>query len=238
MSAPGSDENYKPESVQQALRDIALIRRCIEQRNTGSEAQIPTPPHRLQRFLHIVLLVLSSAILLFELVSDGAHTQLLLMSRTDLQVRAMGLMNLALFLLVLCFIFYFFVSQSAKGSHISREEFVARHFSYLSNLALFTDLFMKFVIFSLLVLAARPEWIAPLLFLFIGDYLMQGRLFVFSLRSGLLLGACSVGLGFICFVTGTPDLVWPLVGFITVTTLSLIKLLSQDRPAHAVTGAE
>ncbi|WKZ56697.1 MAG: hypothetical protein QY326_08180 [Bdellovibrionota bacterium] len=228
MTREDSTEAPAQENVQQALRDIAIIRRCIEQAQGSVPFSSSEQGRRVTTLLHLGLLCLSGLLLLMEVLSDGVNTKLLMISRTDAELRYVGLMNLALFLIVLSYVFYFVVARAARDRRAGPDQFIARHFSYLTNLSLFTDLFLKFVMFSLLVYAGKPEWIASLLLLFIGDYLVQGRLFVFPFRVGLLLGVLVSAGAAMCFVYGVSNLAVPLAAFMAVTLLSWMYFVRRD----------
>jgi len=63
--------------------------------------------------------------------------------------------------------------------------YIVRNFIYIKNLSLISDLLMKFIALSLAILAGKPEWIAPLLAAFTGDYLLQNRFFTLPTVAGI-----------------------------------------------------
>jgi hypothetical protein len=107
-----------------------------------------------------------------------------------------------------------------EGENLS--SYVERNFAYLRVLSFGSDLFLKFIATAAVILAGRGDWVAPLLMIFTGDYLLQGRVFILPLR-----GALVFGLG--CFVLGVVQLLWlegslvyPLSVFCAACLLSLL----------------
>jgi hypothetical protein len=84
-----------------------------------------------------------------------------------------------------------------------------------------------------LVEARHPEWVAALLTLFIGDYLIQGRFFVLPLRAGLAVGVATFGLALLQMSVGSGSLVWPLLIFAGVCAASTLWLFLRHRQQQA-----
>ena len=83
---------------------------------------------------------------------------------------------------------------------------------------------MKFIGVALIVLANKPEWIAPLLVAYIGDYLLQQRFFTLSLKVSAVLGVVCIGIAISLFVKGVFTLVVPLSVFSLILAISISKL--------------
>ena len=88
---------------------------------------------------------------------------------------------------------------------------------------------MKFVALSLILMVGQPQWIAPLLLAFTGDYLLQGRLFTLPIRAGVVLGVLCMAAGLIQFFSDSAELLVPFVVFILITGISLGRLLYMYR---------
>lgn len=213
------------ETVQQALRDLQSIRSSIQRFQTQKKQDTGLSSGYISLIIQIGLFSLSSLVLIFELLSNGLNTRMLFLSQNDANLRIVGIVNLGLFLACLCYALYFIMIRAAKRENSSVEEYVAKHFFYLRNLALFSDLFLKFVIFSAFILAGKPQWISPLLLLFTADYLAQGRLFTFSVRSALLLALLCNALAFWLFYMEISQLSIPLAIFAGIAALSSVASL-------------
>jgi len=71
-----------------------------------------------------------------------------------------------------------FLSQiSARRAGEPLEDYVARSLPYLRSMSFASDLFLKFSVLSMLILAGRPDWIAPFCLVGLADYIFQGRFF-------------------------------------------------------------
>jgi hypothetical protein len=117
------------------------------------------------------------------------------------------------------------------------DDYLVRNFQYLRNLSLVSDLVVKFIPLSLLVLGGHSEWVAALLSLYIADYLVQGRFFSLPTRAALLLGVVSVMAAGAQYLTHSVQLLWPLVHFSVLTALSLLALASAKREASRLAPA-
>lgn len=206
------------ESLQKAIRDIEAIRRAIEQAD-GSERSSGEP---WELRLQIGLAAASGVTLLFELLTS--QTTYLLASISQNEIRYVGVVSAGMLLLLLGVIFHRLVRFAADKSDVPLERFVERHFLYLRNFSLFTDLIIKYFVFAIVVLAKAPQLVAPLFFLFIADYLFQGRLFVLPLRSSSLLAVSALALATVQFALDVPDLSWPLAYFVLVSLCSVAHL--------------
>ena len=215
--------------IQRAISDLAVIRRAIE-RVGGPEVRRPAVATILVQGGAFCLAILFAG---FELRSDHAQTALLVLSRDHEWVRVSGIADVAILLLLITVSVYLIVSSAARKQEESLDSYLAKHFHYLKNFSFLADLFVKFVIFSLIVLARKPEWIAPLLSLFTADYLFQGRLFTLPVRLALGVGALCVVAAVYQFRASDPTLLYPLLTFSLVSGLSLLLSLRSYRTAGA-----
>jgi hypothetical protein len=218
------------ESLQSAVNDLATIRRAIEK----AEGQDPSiPAHRIAVDAGLIFqglcLLVALALLAFELVSDREMTQTMMLSVRDQELGLLGLAQVAMTGLTLVMCIYFLAWRAARHSGQTFDDYLARNFQYLKNLSLVSDLLVKFIPLSLLVLGAHSEWIAPLLSLYIADYLVQGRFFSFPTRASLVFGVVSVMAAGTQYLAHSAQLLWPLVHFSVVTAMSLFFLVGARR---------
>lgn len=216
--------------VQQAINDLAVIRRAIER---VGRAEGRRRPPLASLLVQGGAFGLATTFAGFELISDHAQTNLLVISRNHEWLRVAGICDVAIFLLLMTVSVYLIVSSAARKREESLDAYLTKHFHYLKNFAFFADLFVKFVIFSLIILARKPEWVAPLLSLFTADYLFQGRLFTLPVRTALGIGTLCIAAAVLQFRATDPTLLYPLIVFSLVSGLSLLLSIRQYRKEAA-----
>ena len=220
------------DSIQSAASDLAIIRRAIEK---AADRDPSIPAHSTAMDAGFIAqglcLVIGVALLVFELVSGHEMTEIMMLSARDQELGWLGLAQVALAGLTLLMCIYFLAWRAARHSGQSFNDYLVRNFQYLRNLSLVSDVLVKFVPLSLIVLAGRPEWVAPVLSLYIADYLVQGRFFTLSTRVSLVLGGASVIAAAGQYAGQSPQLVWPLLHFCVVGAASMLYLLSARREA-------
>ena len=213
--------------IQRAVADVALFRQAIDHahRRQQQSAEGARLGLNANLIIQAVALTLALAMIVFELIMDHPLSWSLMATTQFTQWRMIVLVDVGILLVLLVAVAYFVVWRASRRSQRDFTTFVEKNFNYLRNLSLVSDLVVKFAALCLLVLAARPQWIASLLCLFIGDYLIQGRLFSLPLRSSLLLGVLCMAAGVGLFVLGVQLLFWPLLLFVAVDAASIVVLL-------------
>ena len=136
-----------------------------------------------------------------------------------------GIGLMACLILAMIVSLYLVLWRAAQNSGEEFNTYIARNFRYARHLSYISDLLMKFIAVSLILLVGQPQWIAPLLLAFTGDYLLQGRLFTLPTRVGVVLGVRCLAARFIQFVNHSSELLVPFVVFIVITGISLGRLL-------------
>jgi hypothetical protein len=127
-------------------------------------------------------------------------------------------------IILLLAILYLSVFAAARKSGKDFNTYAAKNFSYLKNMSFVSDLLVKYVVITLLILAGQPEWVSPICTLFVGDYLVQGRFFTLPLRLSLTSGIlCILGAGFQAYI-GSPLLTWPALAALIASSASLWHL--------------
>ena len=227
-----STDSQGKSSIEQALRDVADIRRAVELAQRADSRQRRSGITRLHRNLHIVLVSLAAAWLIREVAFQHTATNLLYYSHfADYEFRIVIAALAGAILFLLCGALYFAVWRAAQRAGEELGSYIHRNFLYLRAVSFSSDLFSKFIAVTVVILAGRGDWVAPLLLICTGDYLLQGRLFVLPVRLALLLG-----LG--CFIFGLAQLFWlsgslsyPLAAFLLVSIMSLLNIVRLERHA-------
>jgi hypothetical protein len=215
-------------TIQQVSNDLALIRGAIE-RAEKSYAADSKQVINLRVIILVIAFLGSAALGLNEIISNGRFTQSLIISKDDPMYQIVGLIQLGSFLLFGAVSLYLLVFFAAKRQEESFERYLSQHFIFLKNFSFLSDLFIKFLIFSLIIASQRPEWISALLLLFIGDYLLQGRFFIFPLKVAVALSIVCIGSAVAHFIYGIASTADPLLTFAAISLLNLcyVKLYKQ-----------
>ncbi|MGZ6398913.1 MAG: hypothetical protein ACXWQ0_15265 [Bdellovibrio sp.] len=213
------------EVIQKAVSDLALIRRAIEisdrnEKRTDS-ARFTVSANLM---IQIFCLFIAVSMITFEMLSDRALSVVMLSSITDKDLGLWGLTQVAVSLPIIIMCIYFIAFRAARLSKQNFNDYLTTNFQYLRNTSLVSDLFTKFIPLSLLVLAGHSEWVAPILSLYIADYLIQGRYFNLPIRISFILGLLSVLAGIAQYVFNSAQLIWPLAHFSLVSALSISYL--------------
>lgn len=221
--------------VQKALADIALIRRSLDQ-----SEQDPLDSRlvgvTLEANLVLQALAFISALLLvaLEIFSGHAITHTLMIGGQIDEFRRFGIGIMAFILVGLLVALYFVLWRAALHSGESVSAYITRNFRYVRNLSLVSDLLMKFITLALVLLADRPEWVAPVLLAFTGDYLLQGRFFTFPTRTSVVLGLACVAGAIAQFASQSPSLLIPLGAFAFIAGLSTARLALRQQQQKAL----
>ncbi len=215
--------------VQRAINDLATIRKAIETSGGDSHTQQDRAIIGANLVLQITAILLAAGMLVWELTSGHLNSMFLSFSAHDKDLRISTIVLIGALLLMLVVALYVIVFRASRESKRDFSRFVARNFGYLKNLSLLSDLLIKFAILALLIHVRQPQWVAPLLFAFIGDYLIQGRFFTITLRLSLLLGLLCFVCGGVQAYQGSILLSWPLAGFVLVCGISIAENLRLRR---------
>ena len=222
-------------NVRKAIADVELIRRVLDQVDQAqSRPAAPTAglfgvTLTANIILQSLALTGTGALLLVEVLGDGILTRTLMLGRQspDLSLIGIGLMGGILVGLVI--LLYFVIWRAARHNGEEFNAYIVRNFRYARLLSYLSDLLMKFTAVALVLLAGRPEWVPPLLLVFTGDYLVQGRLFTLPTRTAVLLGALCIGTGLFQFVAGLESLIPPLAAFSAIASVSIGRLIRLHR---------
>jgi hypothetical protein len=217
--------------VQKALADIALIRRTLDQSEQDQlDSRLVGVTLEANLVLQAVAFVSALLLIVLEITSGNTLTNTLMVAGQFDEFRRFGIGMMAFILVSLLVALYFVLWRAALHNGENVSAYITRNFRYVKNLSLISDLLMKFITIALLLLANRPEWVAPVLLAFTGDYLLQGRFFTFRTRISVVLGLACVAGGLAQFFGQSPSLLIPLAVFALVAGLSAARLaLRQQR---------
>ena len=207
-------------SIEKALDDLSAVRNSLERleirKRTGKK-----PIHSSWLLLQAGALISAATVLLIDLCYYS-QTNFLLSSVSNSTVRIAGLVGMGFLLCILCIATYAVLWRSAKQAGELLNEHIARYFVQLSVLSFCSDLLIKYVTLCVIILALRPEWVAPLLFLFTADYLLQGRLFCLPVKLSIFLAGICLITGGLQAYYGSPSLTYPLIAFTAICSGSLL----------------
>lgn len=207
-------------NIQQAIADLATIRRAIEtsgKENVGANTGIV---RKAQLLVQGGALAFAGFLLGFELLYQRDMSWMLVMSKLDKDLANEGIFEIGVTLPFLLAAVYFLAWRSAAHTDRSLPEFLQKNFTYLRNLNFLSDLFVKFVVLALALRSGHGEWMPPLLLLFTGDYLLQGRFFTLPLSLSLVLGPVCFAGAATMYVTSSVQLWIPLAVFCTLNAMS------------------
>ena len=214
--------------LEKALGEVTIIKKAVE-RAEGLETTVGLKGAALEANLLVQggALCLGFGTLLTELFWSPplSNTTMLMLSKTNENIRIGGLITGGMYLAILILCLYLVIIIAARKEKISPSDYINQSFVYLRNLSFIADLFVKFVIFSLIIVAQKPEWIPPLLILFTGDYLIQGRLFSLPVSTSLIGGIFCLITSLAVFYYGQITLVGPLSIFTLVAATSFVRVL-------------
>lgn len=222
-------EPLEKETLKAALEGIVAMRKDISSLNYNRRTQISETGFQVNSIIQSFTMALCGAQIATEILSNHIITRMLLEKNSSVDYRALGVACIAVTLLVCVATLYFLVWRASRATRDDLGLYIKRNFSYLQNLSTISDLFTKFVVIAMLIYFQHPELVAPFLFLFLADYLIQGRYFTLSVRIAMglammnLLGACAQ------FALGNSQVLWPLISFGITNALSLHRLFSLER---------
>lgn len=215
--------------IRKAIADVELIRRVLNQ----AENEPVEAPHvdllgvtvTANLVIQAVAVALAGALLLTEALGQRYLSRLLELGAAAPDLRLLGVALIAGLLVGLVILLYLVIWRAARNSGEDFNHYLVRNFRYARLLSYLSDLFIKFVAVSLLILGGHTAWIGPLLLVFTGDYLIQGRLFTLSTRVAIGLGAFCIVAGLVQFFMGMVSLLPALVFFTAIGAASMGRLI-------------
>lgn len=221
--------------VQKALADIALIRRSLDQSEQDPlDSRLVGVTLEAHLVLQAVAFVSALLLVVLETLSGNAITHTLMTGSQIDEFRRFGIGLMGFILMGLLVTLYFVLWRAALHNGENISAYIARNFRYVKNLSLISDLLMKFIALALLLLANKPEWVAPVLLAFTGDYLLQGRFFTFPTKTAVALGVACVAAGLMQFFSQNASLLIPLAAFALIAGLSTARLAMRQQQQKAL----
>ena len=219
MKAPNQSSEIQ---VADAIKDLAAVRSAIDgakvEKQVQSRVQIAIG---LQTLLTTIALGFAGV----EIFDQNQMTEFLRLSEHDTQLFQFSAAYMIGLLVLISGTAALIVASSARKNSESFATHLDRHLRVLSNFSIVSDLLVKFVFLLALLSTGHSAWVAPALFLFTGDYLIQRR--VTFLNEGLALGLGVVSILFAAaqFMTSSPLLVFPLIWFGVVSMISVVTMI-------------
>lgn len=218
-----------PIDVRQAIADVALLRRVLNQVQKHDTGQSSPSLFGTTVNANILLqggtLLLALALTCVELFSEDFIFTSLVLNGVSPDFRLAGIGIIVLILIAIGTGLYFVLWRTAQHSGEEFGAYIKRNFRYARHVSYLSDILMKFFALALLLLADQSQWVAPLLLAFTGDYLLQGRLFTFSTKLAVTLGVICIAGGIIQFFLESSSLLVPLAVFSAIIMLSMGKLM-------------
>ena len=166
--------------MQQAIADLNAIRSAIER----VESDSGFTPNFLHTYLYSLGILTSLGLLLLEAFHIWPITASLYATHYSWTLRFMAIACMGTVLGIIIIAFFGISHRQARQDGQSLKDFNARYFSSISSISFLSDLFVKFIALTVAVLSGRGDWVAPLLVIFTGDYLLQGRFFLVQAKIG------------------------------------------------------
>lgn len=209
-----------------SINDLAYVQRLLK-KIENNEFSMPLNRFAvaINIFFQALCLVIAVFLAGYELVTDGQITASMLLSAQDSELGSLGIRTVLIILFALVVVFYYLVWRASVVAKRDFNMYLEANFKFLKNLSLVSDLLVKFVSLSLLVLTGQAQYVSLLLILFIGDYLIQGRYFNLPFKISAFAGVLSFILCLTLFYFKKPDLIYPVAVFVAMTIASLAYLI-------------
>ncbi len=208
-------------TTQKALSDIEVLKKNLATRETPALGIESLDTHLM---LNVGTLAICLLLAVFETMS-GMATSDLMASTTNPDLQIEGTLNILVILSLMVLMGYAVVFYGAARQKKTVDVFTSRYFKYFRNASALSDIFVKFCCFAFVVLAGKPEWIAPLLLLFTGDVILQGRYFILSTLTSVAFALACFITAFAMFIEGYVSVGIPLWGFALINAVSLCNIL-------------
>jgi len=149
-------------NVRKAIADVELIRRVLDQAEKSD-----TPAQTVGLFgvtltaniiLQSIALAGAALLLIIELSTRGAITELLMLGATLPDIRLLGIGLMAGILIGLVILLYFVIWRAARNNREEFNAYIVRNFRYARLLSYLSDLLLKF---AAVALVARLYWRLP-----------------------------------------------------------------------------
>ena len=212
-------------NIQRAILDVAEIRRVL--RRVEGLTEDEKAPSQVYLWIYGFFAGAAAVLLATEVLFEHPITSQMLTANLAWHHRFALVSVLAVLLGGLALLLSIAIWNASRKSDETFADFLSRSFIYLRNVSFVSDLYSKFAFLSVAILAGRGDWVAPIFVLCIGDYLLQGRLFILPTVASLLLG-------FTLLIVATVQLIWlpgsmlaPILALLIVSLLSFRYIRAQ-----------
>lgn len=221
--------------IQNALADIAVIRRTLNQNDRDQmDANISGVTLDANMLLQGLAFVAVTSIMLIEITTGNAILETLETAGQTDELRFFGIGLMGFILAGLLGTFYFVIWRASLHNGEKLQSYITRNFKYVKNLSMVSDLLMKFITISILLMTGRIEWLAPLLLAFTGDYLLQGRFFTLQMKTSAVLGIGCLIVAIAQLLSNSHTLLLPLGAFAMISGISIINLAKRYKLQKAL----
>lgn len=215
-----------------ALSDLREVRRAVDR--VGHQERFPTAPSlKTHLTIHIICLFLACVFLALDTLCTPRLTDFLFATHHFEILRYISVFSILVTLFGLSATVYLLVWRAARRANEELSSFIGRNFRYLTVASFFSDLFIKFSAVSLVILAQRPDWVSAVLIACTGDYLIQGRGFILSVRTGMALGLSYLFAAVIVLIWFEGALASAFAALIIAILFSIIRIIGMLRLASS-----
>lgn len=226
-------------NIQKALNDIAIIKQALkENKQENVDHHLNGITLNANVLIQGAAFVFALLLLAYELTSGSTMSAIMMIEGNVAELRGFAIGFMGFTLIGLLIPLYFILWRAAKHNGEDMNSYIVRNFIYIKNLGLISDLLMKFIALSLVMLAGKPEWVSPLLAAFTGDYLLQNRFFTIPTKLSSILGIICIAIGFCLFFAQVHLLYIPLLAFTIVAGISFSRLLYRLKALQSTTSEE
>lgn len=224
-------------AIRSALKDVAELRRLTSQ-VSGLTEPLSSIGLRAHLLVHVICLVLALSLFALEIWFPALSHTVLQGMYQGWRWRFITVGCAAGFLVLLLICLYFITWRSARLSEEEPTAWLERNLLYTHHTAFLSDLFLKFVMISMVIFMNRPDWVSALLIMFTADYLLQRRFFVIPRPWSYVLGVLCMCWGVYVYLIAQGLLVYALPIFVLVTSISLYQLILIFRRREAEQGCD
>lgn len=170
--------------IEKAIDDLAYIRGTLE---TFHWRKLTRNQIKGSIAIHCFLTAIVLFFIGIELVTDNQISIYLDVIRYDHRLKIFTVGYISVLMVLILGISCLSLARVAQKNMQSVQDFLRKNFSYLYHMNLVSDLLVKMVFLSVLIFLDKMSWMTPILLLFVGDFLIQGKIFYFSIKSGIIL---------------------------------------------------
>jgi hypothetical protein len=221
------------QNTQQALSDLQVLKQAILQSRSKVALTVESVDTHLMLNVAALAVAVSvgAGVMIWPEINDDVRS---LATATEDRIPVLTIVGTGL--LALLAVPYGYIYKRAKSENIAFADFNNKYFSYFKNLSALSDIVVKFCATALVVMAGKPEWLAPLFILFIGDLVFQGRLLILSPRTSIGLGIASFVAALGAFALGVTSLIAPAIVASAVCVWSLTNIVKFRHRLTATQG--